>query len=66
MEVPLHHLDKRIVHRSKKKGLVTEEVLQAYLASLPDRSENIDVPEPEEKEPAQTAPEADSLETSTD
>ncbi len=63
MDVPLHHLDKRIVNRSKKKGLVTEEKIETYLASLPDRSDNVYMPEVEEA--GQTAAEAVSSEPST-
>ncbi len=62
MDVPLHHLDKRIVNRSKKKGLVTEEKIETYLASLPDRSDNVCMPE---EETGQTAAEAVSSEPST-
>jgi hypothetical protein len=41
MEKPLHHFDKRIIRRSIKKGLLSEEQAASHLASLDDQSGNI-------------------------
>ena len=45
MEKPLHHFDKRIVHRSIAKGILSAEEATSRLAALPDRSDNVMSPE---------------------
>ena len=47
MEKPLHHFDKRIVRRSIKKGILSEDEASVHVASLPDQSGNIMPPEDE-------------------
>jgi hypothetical protein len=47
VEKPLHHFDKRIVRRSIKKELLSEEELSAHMGSLPDQSGNVMPPESE-------------------
>jgi len=54
MDIPLHHLDKRIANRSKKKGIITEEQIAKHLDSLPERSNNVHAPVEEGME--ETAP----------
>ena len=50
MEKPLHHFDKRIVRRSIKKALLSEEELSTHVASLQDQSGNIMPPETDSPE----------------
>ena len=37
--------DRRLVERNKRKGLITQEEYERYLAALPDVSANIDLAE---------------------
>jgi hypothetical protein len=48
MTKPLHHFDKRILSRSIRKGLLSDEEYRSSLGALPDSSDNIAPPEPEE------------------
>jgi hypothetical protein len=41
MDKPLHHFDKRIVRRSIKKGILSEEEAASQVAALADQSGNI-------------------------
>ena len=47
MDKPIQHYDKRIIQRSVKKGILREEEVSEWTASLPDRSDNVMPPEPE-------------------
>ncbi len=38
-EIPLQHLDRRVVERYLKKGLIDEKEYARYLKSLPDLAE---------------------------
>jgi hypothetical protein len=58
MTKPLHHLDKRILARSIRKGLLSDEEYRSSLGALPDSSDNIAPPEPEEGSVEASAPEA--------
>ncbi len=53
MDKPLHHYDKRIIRRSIKKGILSEEEAASHLTALADGAENI-MP-PEEESPAEVS-----------
>jgi hypothetical protein len=50
MDKPITQFDKRIVHRSVRKGLITSEELDLYHADLPDSSEKGEIVTPADLE----------------
>ncbi len=50
MDKPITHFDKRIVHRSVRKGLLRAEDVRRYHDELPDVSDKAEIVRPEDLE----------------
>jgi hypothetical protein len=55
MDISEKLIDKRVVARNIKKGLIDSDAYQQHLAQLPDREENVFRPEEEEVEEEQAS-----------